>query len=165
MLRARTPTDDDWQQINWLASDEVQEADHSLHGAHWTRKRREFAGEKYESIIVRDEQVVAFCRLEKDPSQEGFRAFVVLDWSACDDEVQSAAIDQLESLVRRSGSPRVWMREFEEDRALIEFMTGNGFRIEKRYTLDGVNFLNLVGSTSGTATPGSIWPREIQKGR
>ena len=143
MLQIKTPTDEDWQQINWLASNEVQEADHSHHEAGWTRRRREFDGEKYESIVMRDDQVVAFCSLEKDPSQEGFRAFIVLDWSSGDDEVQDSAINQLVVLIHQTGSPRVWMRELEDDQALIEFMTQNGFQIEKRYELDGARFVNL----------------------
>ncbi len=143
MLHVRAPTDEDWEQINWLASNEVQEADHSDHEAQWTRRRRDFAGEKYESIVVRDERVAAFCSLEKDPSHEGFRAFVVLDWSAGDHEVRGAAIDQLEVLISESGSPRVWMRELEGDRLLVEFMTQNDFQVAKRYELDGTRFVNL----------------------
>jgi hypothetical protein len=77
MLLVRTPTNEDWEQINGLASNEVQEADHSLYEAHWRRRRREFDGERCESVLMRGDEVVAFCRIEGDPSCEGFRAFVV----------------------------------------------------------------------------------------
>ncbi len=144
MLRVKTPTEEDWPQINWLASNEVQEADHSQHEAHWIRRRREFDGKKHETIVLRDDRVVGYCSLERDPSHDGFRAFVVLDWSAGDYEVQDAVINQLELLIRRSRSPRIWMRELEDDRTLISFMSQHGFQVVKCYELDGTRFINLV---------------------
>ncbi len=148
MLRTKTPTNEDWHQINRLASNEVQEADHSPYEAHWTRRRREFDGEKYDSVVMRGDQVVAFCRLEVDPSHEGFRAFVVMDWSSGDNEVQDAAATELGALITQSRSSTVWMRELEDDRKLLEFMTHHGFHVEKRYELDGARFVNLVRSAT-----------------
>lgn len=146
MLRVKAPADEDWKEIDRLASNEVQEADHSQYESHWTRRRREFDGEKYESVLLNGDAVVGFCSLEKDPAHKGLRAFMVLDWSSNDGEVQQAALSQLDTLIRQSGAPEVWMRELEDDQKLLRFMTQHGFHVEKRYEIDGTRFVNLARS-------------------
>lgn len=97
---------------------------------------------------MRGDHVVAFCSLEKDPAHKGYRAFVVLDWSSNDDEIQQAAVGQLDTLIRQCGTSEVWMRELADDRNLLRFMTQHGFHVEKRYELDGTRFVNLARSAS-----------------
>ena len=143
MLHVRTPKKEDWQQINWLASNEVQEADHAQFESNWTKQRQRFDGKKYESVLLQDDEVVAFCSLEQDNDEDSFRAFIVLDWSIDDSEVREVAFEHLQHLIDTSGTSRVWMRELKGDKTLIDALLQHDFRIEKRYELDGVSFINL----------------------
>ena len=72
MITSRTVRDNDWREIDWLASNAVQEGDHASIDFEWTRNRREFEGEKYESVSQSGERVVGYCALERDHSQNGF---------------------------------------------------------------------------------------------
>ncbi len=76
ILISRKVRDNDWREIDWLASNAVQEGDHAGVDSEWTRNRLEFEGVKYESVLQSGERVVGYCALVRDHTQDGFRAFV-----------------------------------------------------------------------------------------
>ena len=47
MIKFRDVKKEDWTDIDWLASDDVQEADHSSTAAEWSENRRTFSGRQY----------------------------------------------------------------------------------------------------------------------
>ena len=143
MISARAVRENDWRQINWLASDAVQEGEHGGIESEWTKNRRAFEGEKYESVIQSDGNVVGYCSLERGISGDGFRAFVILDWRQRNSEVQTAVLGELEGLILNSGTNDIWMRELRGDVSLIEFMLSNGFEIEKSYVHNSLEMVNL----------------------
>ena len=143
MITSRSVRDNDWREIDWLASDAVQEGNHAGIDSEWTRNRREFEGEKYESVLQSGEYVVGYCALVRDHSQDGFRAFVVLDWTKKNVEIQAAVLRELERLILESSAEYIWMRELKGDVSLIEFMLSNGFEIEKCYQYNGLEMVNL----------------------
>jgi hypothetical protein len=135
----------DWKQVTWLASNEVQEGDHSLFGAVWARNRMDFSGRRVHAVVESEGRVVAYCSLEHD-SADVWRGFIVLDWSAEDTAVRESAFSELEKFAREKSARSVWMREIAEDKALLDFVKSKGFNITRAYRLDGVEMLNLEKS-------------------
>lgn len=133
----------DWPTIDWLASNEVQEGDHSKFGSQWGQFRRSFEGERVESVLESGDAVVAYVALERETPNDDWRAFIVLDWSIQDDVLQEAAYQALETLVAEQGASNIWMREMSDDFALIEFVQAKGFVVERRYSLGGLAMINL----------------------
>ena len=144
MIISRPVQKEDWDRINWLASDSVQEADHSQFDAEWTRKRREFAHEELQSVVEKDGKVVGYCALEIDESKDGFRVFLVADWSLGAIDLHTSLFDELERLISNAKTRKVWMRELAGDATLIDFVVSKGFSVEKRYEFDGLQLVNLI---------------------
>jgi len=136
--------EEDWGRINWLASDSVQEADHSQLDAEWTRKRREFAHEGLQSVVEKEGRVVGYCALERDESKDGFRVFLVADWGLGAVDLHDSLFDELERLISNAKTRKVWMRELAGDAKLIDFVVSKGFSVDKRYEFDGLQLVNLV---------------------
>ena len=88
---------EDWTQIDWLASDEVQEADHSELAYQWSANRRSFQGDRIHSVAVQEDQVVGYCGLERttDEPDNSYRMFLVTDWNPENQAVQEALFGQL----------------------------------------------------------------------
>ena len=143
---ARPVEERDWTRIAWLASDEVQEADHAQLESDWLRRRREFAGERVDSVLERGGEVIAYCALENVAEFPGWRVFVVLDWSTEDVAVQEAAYRQVEQLAARVGARHLWLRELVGDVALLEFFDAKGFALEKRYRHGDLEMVNISKS-------------------
>ena len=78
MIEFRNVKEDDWADIGWLASNAVQEADHSSIDSNWTERRRAFSGTRHHSIAESDGQVVGYCAIERtaDDSESSFRIFL-----------------------------------------------------------------------------------------
>lgn len=141
---ARPVEERDWSRVAWLASNEVQEADHTNLEAEWVRHRREFAGERVDSVLERDGDVIAYCALENVAEFPGWRVFIVLDWSTNDVEVQEAAHRQIEILAEQVGTQRLWLRELAGDLALLKFFAAKGYVEEKRYRYAGKEMVNIA---------------------
>ena len=135
--------ENDWTTIDWLASNDVQEGDHSKYGSQWGQFRRSFEGERVDSVLESGGEVVAYVALEREAANDDWRAFIVLDWSLQDSQLQEAAYQALESLIESQAASSIWMREMSDDFALIEFVQRKGFVIEQRYTLEGLDMVNL----------------------
>jgi hypothetical protein len=75
MFTCREARDSDWSVIDWLASDAVQQGDHSLIGAQWTLNRQAFKGLRYHSVVEDSDQVVGYYFLERQdessPNNQG----------------------------------------------------------------------------------------------
>ena len=148
-MNVRPVEERDWEAIAWLASDEVQEGDHSSFGPAWVTRRREFDGEQAESVVDVDGDARAYCSLERASGVEGWRAFIVLDWSDSDVAIGEAAFAELERLVASRGGGRVWMRELEGDQTMLAFLARKGFVIEQRYEYEGLAMVNLAKTFGG----------------
>jgi hypothetical protein len=143
--------------IAWLASDEVQEGDHSSFGSGWVTGRRAFTGEKVESVIDSSGETKAYCSLERASGEQAWRAFIVLDWSNDDLAVREAAFAELERLATSVGAPTVWMRELEDDRTLLAFVQSKGFTVVRRYEFEGAAMANLEKFYDGDPSgPGAV---------
>ena len=132
----------DWPRVDWLASNEVQEGDHTTFGTEWGQNRREFTRENAHSVVEVDGIVVAYSSIECE-ADKGWRAFIVLDWSKQDDEAQEAAYNALEGLIAERLATSVWMRELADDHALLKFIEQKGFEVERRYEFSGFEMVNL----------------------
>lgn len=133
----------DWPRVDWLASNEVQEGDHTTYESEWGQRRRKFAGESARSIIEISGEVVAYTSIEREPNEDGWRASIVLDWSKQDDKVQEAAYGALEELIAERRVRMIWMRELADDLSLLQFLASKDFEIQKRYVFNGTEMVNL----------------------
>ena len=138
----RPVQNDDWNQIAWLASNDVQEGEHTTLDIDWIKRRRSPSPARFDSVLELDNEVVGYCALERDDKGE-FRVFIVLDWSHDDQSIPEATYRQLKSHVRSQKIARVWMREVAGDIALLDFMQSKGFIIDKRYEYQGHELVNL----------------------
>ncbi|MEM7366270.1 MAG: hypothetical protein AAF525_19815 [Pseudomonadota bacterium] len=138
----RSVVDGDWVQINQLASNDVQEADHSRIDDQWTQNRRTFTGERRHIVLETASQIVAYCSLERELQTRRWRAFVVLDWSG-DRIYWEAAYRALDGLMMDVAPAEVWMRELTGDLALLEFMASKGFLLESPFVHDGLEMVYL----------------------
>ena len=139
----RAVQNDDWNQIAWLASNEVQEGEHNRLDIDWIKRRRSPTVARFHSVIESGDEVVGYCALEKDNDRDEFRVFIVLDWSHDDLSIAEAAYRQLQNYVSSEKITKVWMREVAGDLALIDFMQSKGFVIDKRYEYKGHELVNL----------------------
>ncbi len=89
MLQMRPLRESDWEIVTYLASDEVQEGDHSgsIDGS-WIANRRHAGRYRQHAVLEADGSVVGYCaieRVESDPA-EMYRVFLVTDWSTGQDD-------------------------------------------------------------------------------
>jgi len=145
MFKCREVEDSDWPVIDRLASDAVQQADHSLIDAQWTLNRREFNGLRYHSVLEDSGQVVGYCSLERqdEASPDRFRVFLVTTWNDDNRLIQEELLSQLERLISAARAKSLWMRELVDDSLLIEFMLEKGFTASEPYWLDQLHLVNL----------------------
>ena len=140
---ARVVSESDWDKIAWLASDETQEDVHINIDAGWVKNRRVPVSERFDAVIEQCGEVVGYVALERRHKNEGFRAFVVMDWINCDESIAEAAYEKLERMISENEISKVWMREMAGDVSLVSFMERHGFRVDKRYDYEGYELVNL----------------------
>ena len=142
----RSVQDNDWNRIAWLASNVVQEGEHTALDTDWVKRRRSPIVTRFDSVVELDNKVVSYCALEKATDSEEFRVFIVLDWSHDDQSIAETTYRQLRNYVSSEKIAKVWMREVAGDLALLEFMKSKGFVIDKRYEYEGHELVNLSKS-------------------
>ena len=147
MLHLRQPRDIDWQTIAHLASNEVQEGDHSggIDGD-WIANRRSVECERKDAVVESDNLVVGYCAIERQPADPAmsYRVFLVTDWSHVDPEVPEALLSHVEALLLEVGAEVAWMREVVDDRELSRFVTSRGFTVSASYAFAGKQLVNFV---------------------
>ncbi len=147
MLQIREPRDVDWQSIAHLASNEVQEGDHSggIDGD-WIANRRSVECERKDAVLESDNSIVGYCAIERqfaDPARS-YRVFLVIDWSDLDPEVPDALLSHVEALLLEVGAESAWMREVADDRQLSRFVTSRGFTVSAPYAFAGKQLVNFA---------------------
>ena len=139
----RAPVDDDWSRIDYLASNDVQEADHAGVDQVWTNNRRAFSGERHHVVLTEEDVIQAYCSLERNNGETSWRAFIVMDWSVQDEGRQQAAFGALEQLMEACDAREVWMRELTGDRLLLSFIQSKGFFVERTFEHEGQEMMVL----------------------
>lgn len=142
-MKVRTVREDDWRKIDYLASNEVQEGEHTAFENEWTVRRRDVSVDRFHFVLEENGEVVSYAALEKDSADKGYRMFLVMDWSGEDRLFADQSIEEIERIAREQGINYVWMRELEDDKTLVTYVQSCGFVIDKRYNLDGYRFVNL----------------------
>lgn len=145
MIKSRVVVETDWPRIDYLASNAVQEADHSGNESEWKKRRLEFNGIRHHSVVESSSQVVGYCSLERstDETKKGFRAFLVTDWNPENAEIHQALFDQLEVMISTEKINHIWMRELTDDVKLLEFAVSKGFSKQKPYRIGDLQMVNL----------------------
>ncbi len=146
IIKFRPVKAEDWKDIAWLASDFVQEADHSDgQDTGWVRNRRSFEGKRYQRIAEIQGQIVGYCSLERSTtgSKSGFRAYLVADWKSTNRSIHEALMHMIEELIAVNKIDLVWMRELTGDVQLLEFVESKGFVKSESYVINGKEMINL----------------------
>jgi len=93
VLQFRAVQERDWPMIVWLASNEIQEADHSGLDVLWVEGRRSFKGVRRQTVVESDGSIVGYCSIEqdsleqdsieqdKDDAPNSYCVFLVADWN------------------------------------------------------------------------------------
>ena len=147
MLQIREPRDVDWQSIAHLASNEVQEGDHSggIDGD-WIANRRSVDCERKDAVLESEGLIVGYCAIERqaaDPAMS-YRAFLIADWSHVDPVVPEALLSHVEALLLEVGAQTAWMREVADDRQLSRFLIARGFTASAPYAFAGKQLVNFA---------------------
>jgi hypothetical protein len=147
LLQIRQPRDDDWQAIARLASDEVQEGDHSggIDGD-WIENRRSVECERKDAVLESNDSIVGYCAIERQYADRvrSYRVFLVTDWSHVDPEVPDALLSHVEVLLVEVGAESAWMREVADDRELARFVTSRGFTVSAPYAFAGKQLVTFA---------------------
>ena len=106
-MKIRNVTKADWPSINYLASNEVQEGDHSVFESEWTTRRRDPSINRYSFVIESSDEIVCYAALEEVPGFEGFRMFLVTDWSKPDQSDVDLSVSELERIARENNIYRL----------------------------------------------------------
>ena len=93
------------------------------------------------------------------PSREGaprepdgaFRLFVVVDWR-CSSDVAGLLYDRLAAELSQRGARDAWLREYEGDTRLLDFVLKRGFEIRERFEYEGLGMVTLGKDLRRTAT-------------
>ena len=142
----RDVKESDWQDIAWLASDLVQEADHGDgQDSDWIENRLSFSGTRHHHVALRQGQIIGYCSLECSETvvESGFRVFLVMDWISRNPEIREALMEKIDGMICSHGIARVWMRELTGDNELIEFVESKGFLKSEPYVIDNKEMVNL----------------------
>ena len=139
MFQIRDVRDTDWPSIAWLASNEVQQADHSGVDHLWVEKRRSFDGFREQAVLESDGSIVGYCAIERaaDDADDTYRVFLVADWDKALREIHESLFAQVESMLLGAGARQAWMRELSGDLELLGFVKQKGYRASPPYTLQG----------------------------
>jgi len=167
MLRIRDIREPDWRAIAHLASDAVQEGDHSDGiDDRWVENRRSPDRVRNHAVAVSvisdgsvepDETVVGYCGIERDVGEprDSYRVFIVNDWSDPSREVAEMLLAHVDTMLREVGARTAWMREVADDHALLRFVTERGFAASAPYGVAGKQLVNLArtcGDLAGGAS-------------
>ncbi|MGE4606275.1 MAG: hypothetical protein AAEJ52_06000 [Myxococcota bacterium] len=147
MLTVREVRDGDWDAIAYLASNEVQEGDHSggIDGP-WIATRRSKDRQSRLAVAEREGSIVGFCAIERteDEPSDLYRVFIVTDWSTGSREVPEKMLSHVDTLLREVGAAKAWMREVSSDRALVQFAIDSGFAASAPYPYSDKELINLA---------------------
>ena len=146
MLQARDVRESDWPKINHLASNAVQEADHTNLDFIWVENRRAFDGTRRHSVIESESSVVGYCSIERRPEDapDTYRMFLVADWDRSNIDVHEALFERAEGLIKEINGAQAWMRELTDDTELVKFVEGKGFVPSPPYTWNDRELVNLA---------------------
>jgi len=97
-------------------------------------------------VLERKGEVVSYAALEKDPTADGYRAFLVMDWSSDCRDIADASYRELVRIVGERDIRRLWMREIAGDVSLLDYVQSKGFAIDRRYEYEGLDLVNLSKS-------------------
>jgi hypothetical protein len=146
VLRTRDLQEQDWSAVALLASDQIQEADHSGTDTVWVENRLSFDGSRQQAVVESNGSVVGYCSIERAADDEinTYRLFLVADWDAANSDVHEALFSRAESMLQEAGATRAWMRELTGDLGLLRFVERGGFQASTPYSVAGKEMVNLT---------------------
>ena len=147
MLKCRSPTEFDWSNIARLASNDVQQGDHSGSiDADWIANRRSSLRIRRDFVLEKSGGVVAYGAIERQASepQDHYRVFLVTDWRTVDDEIKARLYEETERLLVTARANKAWMRELAGDVSLLRFVEQHGFKRSQTYRYGRHELVNLT---------------------
>ncbi|MAE95654.1 MAG: hypothetical protein CL910_13430 [Deltaproteobacteria bacterium] len=146
MHRFRAVREGDWPEIALLASNEVQEADHSGLEDLWLHSRRSFDGLRRHAVLELHGAIVGYCAIERreEDALDTYRIFLVASWDPENSEVHEELFARVEAMLREVGARRAWMRELRGDLELIRFVGSRGFEVSAPYRVADKEMLILT---------------------
>lgn len=142
--RLRRPRAEDWTSIRAAANAALPRAESQ--NEEWLEHRRAFDERRfvrrhYVAEDARSGTVIAYGAIESGSEPGRFRLFLVMD-PALLPTVGELMYSRLTEAARALGAEAVWVREFADDKPVLDFLRSKGLEERSRYDVPGVG--NLV---------------------
>lgn len=129
MILIRPSHQNDWNAIGALANRSVTHLAGDRPQDDWLANRKAFTASRHHYVAMHRKEVVGYCRLEQSgPAADGWRMFLLLDWSAPQHQhLARILFDQINETAGQQDIDQIWLREYADDQPFIDFLAAQDF--------------------------------------